>query len=441
MNILNPFISLIPHKCTFMDGSDAGIYADEGSGPTPVAHYFMLDDFELPDTFPDQATSTTGSAPGFDLGGPYSAAHVLGQYRGLYVHSPVGPGGAGQNSYISVGPNVAGQLVVSNDPDLHGTAEIIWCGDNNSFTVNPIGLYTTPVGGGADVGIDFLSAGATGIYVGFDPGNIESTETLTVDAWTDNSNYATLSLDISAAQTEFFEHYLLFEFTSFIVTGTMDWTNVGALRLTLTSTATGSYGIVNVIKLIAFDRFAAPTTKTSIATSDVMLPATGSDSDLSIPGGTRNYTIIFLGGLEELQAEIGEDCLIYKSYPGLINTHGVFMVEYGGPLHNGLGGLDVTAGGANTFCLVLEDATLQEISSFYVRCIDIFGGDASVARIIAHKVVLSDTTKCALYFPFSEYSGCDLTKLGGITLYFNNDDVFIPSKPYAKVYEFKYVTL
>jgi hypothetical protein len=213
-----------------------------------AAQALVIDDFEFPDSFPDQNVSTTGSLPGFNQGGAYPGGNVLGGYRDLYVHDKQGTGGDGQNSYISVGPNVPSSLVISNDPDVHATADITWDGNDNNPAVDATGLYTTPLSGPPAVGINLLADGATGFYLGFDSGNMDSTETITLNVWTNAGNHATFSLAEADTQTGPTEDYLFFEFTSFSATGTMDWTNVGAIQLVATSTGNGSYAILNILE-------------------------------------------------------------------------------------------------------------------------------------------------------------------------------------------------
>lgn len=197
----------------------------------------VIDNFESPASL--QAVSTFGSLPASNQGGPYPGTNVIGSYRDLYVHNKVGTGD-NQESYIDAGASNGGFLEILNDPNIRATAEVTWDGNRNgtdsATTVDPIGLYT----GAPSAGKNLLADGATGFYLGFLAGDLDASQTITLNVWTNAANFATLSLTEADTQTGPTEDYLFFRFTSFSVTGTLDWTNIGAIQLVATASSPGA---------------------------------------------------------------------------------------------------------------------------------------------------------------------------------------------------------
>jgi len=178
-----------------------------------------VDTFDVPAVPDFQFVESTGSGSDFEEAGAFAGSDVLGGFRDLNI------------SILNSAPPFAsasgtvfdGRLDWSNDNNVVSELTVAWDGNDGSAAVNATGL------GGIDLtqgglldrfGLQLLAADSPGLTVAFTvytAENLFSTLTRTFDS------------AINAPQQEFFE------FANF--TGNADFTNVGAVTLSLTGPA------------------------------------------------------------------------------------------------------------------------------------------------------------------------------------------------------------
>jgi hypothetical protein len=151
---------------------------------------------------------------------------ILGEYRDLSLTTTQVPAGLNTSSTQVIDE----YLSISNDTDIQGTLKVVWDGDDDPSTINPLGLRTN-----ATTGIDLtLENNLDGILLGIL--SADHHLDITFDVYTDANNYSTAhhlfteSVDSDAPVNYFFSFDRDFQ----VVKGSgADFSNVGALQMTI----------------------------------------------------------------------------------------------------------------------------------------------------------------------------------------------------------------
>jgi len=164
------------------------------------------------------ANSGTPTAPN-----PLAATEALGGERDLLVEYVSGAFDAELRA-----SNISSSLIISSDTGTIGNYSVVWDGaDGDATTVDATGLG----------GIDLTAAGVADrlqLMIGADQSGVA----LTINVYTDATNFSSFFTTIPNTGTGSATSELLVPFTSFVDTGTgADFTNVGAIEMLVTGVA------------------------------------------------------------------------------------------------------------------------------------------------------------------------------------------------------------